>query len=100
PAQGSEFWNGAFYVWEKDEVERLLGHDAASKIFRAFGMKDGVRNVLTVEDPVLVKDLAPQLAKMFQVRQTRPQPFREWNLISGLNGLMISALARSGAVLG
>ena len=100
PAQGPEFWNGAFYVWEKDEVERLLGHDAASKVFRAFGMKDGVRNVLTVEDPVLVKDLAPQLAKMFQVRQTRPQPFREWNLISGSNGLMISALSRAGAVLG
>jgi len=102
PAQGPEFWNGAFYVWEKDEVTHLLGHDGAAKVFRAFGMKDGVRNVLVVEDAESLRDpaIAPLLAKMLDVRQKRPQPFRESNVISGLNGLMISALARGGAVLG
>jgi len=102
PAQGPEFWNGAFYVWQKDEITRLLGNDGAAKVFRAYGMKEGVRNILAVEDPGSLKDpaIAPLLAKMLDLRQKRPQPFREWNLIAGVNGLMISALARGGAVLG
>jgi uncharacterized protein YyaL (SSP411 family) len=102
PAKGPEFWNGAFYIWETDEVTRLLGRENAAKVFRAYGMKDGVRNVLSVEDAEALKDpaIAPLLAKMLELRQKRPQPFREWNLIAGPNALMISALARGGAVFG
>jgi len=102
PAKGPEFWNGAFYVWQKDEITRLLGHESAPKVFRAYGIKEGARNVLAVEDAESLKDpaIAPLLAKMLDLRQKRPQPFREWNLVSGLNGLMISALARGGAVFG
>jgi len=102
PAQGPEFWNGAFYVWEKDEIARLLGQEGALKIFRLYDMKAGERNVLAVKDAVALKDpaLPPLLAKMLDLRQKRPQPFRESNTISGLNGLMISAMARAGAVLG
>ncbi|HJQ40025.1 MAG TPA: DUF255 domain-containing protein [Thermoanaerobaculia bacterium] len=102
PAQGPEFWNGAFYVWTKEEVTHLLGHEGAAKVFRAYGMKEGARNVLAVEDATSLKDpaIAPLLAKLLDVRQKRPQPFRESNLISGINGLMISALSRAGAALG
>ncbi len=101
PAQGPEFWNGAFYVWTKDEVTHLLGHEGAAKVFRAYGMQEGTRNVLAVEDPTSLKDpaIAPLLAKLLDVRQKRPQPFRESNVISGINGLMISALSRTGAAL-
>lgn len=101
PAQGPEFWNGAFYIWDKFEVTHLLGSEGALKVSRAFGMGEGKRNVLYLEDPVSLKDpaIAPLLAKMLDVRQKRPQPFRESNLISGVNGLMISAMARAGAVL-
>lgn len=102
PAQGPEFWNGAFYIWKTDEVLHLLGHDPGKRVIRLYGMKEGARNVLTVTEPQLLKDdsLAPLLAKLLDVRQKRPQPFRETNLISGVNGLMISALARAGAALG
>lgn len=102
PAQGPEFWNGAFYVWRKEEVSHLLGDEGARKVFRAYGMKEGERNVLAVEDAESLKDpkIAPLLAKLLDVRQKRPQPFRETNLIAGINGQMISALARAGAVLG
>ena len=101
PAQGPEFWNGAFYVWNKFEITHLLGNDGALKVFRAYGMQNEKHNVLYVEDPVSLKDpaIAPLLAKLLDVRQKRPQPFRETNLISGVNGLMISAMARGGAVL-
>lgn len=101
PAKGPEFWNGAFYVWQKDEIARLLGDEGARKVFRAYGVAEGARNVLEAADPKSLEDpaIGPFLAKMLDLRQKRPQPFREWNLISGLNGLMISALARGGAVL-
>src|ERR1051326_1196217 len=100
PAQGPEFWNGAFYMWDKFEISHLLGNDGALKVFRAYGLQSEKRNVLYVEDPVSLKDpaIVPLLAKLLDVRQKRPQPFRETNLISGLNGLMISAMARGGAV--
>jgi len=102
PAQGPEFWNGAFYIWKTDEVVHLLGNDPAARVIRLYGMKEGARNVLSVTESQLLKDdsLAPLLAKLLDVRQKRPQPFRETNLISGINGLMISALARAGAALG
>ena len=102
PAQGPEFWNGAFYIWQKDEVTHLLGHEAARKIFGLYGLIEGERNVLAVADEGRLTDpaLPPLLAKLLDVRQKRPQPFRESNVISGLNGLMISAMARGGAVFG
>lgn len=102
PAQGPEFWNGAFYVWNKDEITRLVGRDAAVKVFRLFGMTEATRNILRLEDPALLEDaeVKAALAKLLDVRQKRPQPFREKNIITGINGLMISALARAGAILG
>lgn len=101
PAQGPEFWNGAFYVWTKEEVTHLLGAEGAAKVFRAYGMKADARNVLFVEDAESLRDpaIGPLLAKLLDVRQKRPQPFRESNIISGINGAMISALARAGAAL-
>jgi uncharacterized protein YyaL (SSP411 family) len=101
PMQGPEFWNGAFYIWNKYEITRLLGPEGTLKVARAYGVKIG-NNVLAVEDPASLRDpaIAPLLAKMLELRQKRPQPFREMNLVSGLNGLMISALARGGAVFG
>jgi uncharacterized protein YyaL (SSP411 family) len=102
PAQGPEFWNGAFYVWNKDEIEHLLGRETALKVFRLYGMTEATRNILRLEEPALLQDEAVKagLAKLLDVRQKRPQPFRETNVVSGVNGLMISALARAGAVFG
>ncbi|HEX2120015.1 MAG TPA: DUF255 domain-containing protein [Thermoanaerobaculia bacterium] len=102
PAQGPEFWNGAFYMWEREPLTHLLEREGAEKIFRLYSIKDAPRNIPAVADPVRLKDpdVAPLLAKMLDVRQKRPQPFRENSVIAGLNALMISAFARAGAVLG
>jgi len=102
PAQGPVFEEGAFYLWQKDEIAHLLGADAAGKVFRVYAMKDGVANRPSLEHAGLLKEtrdaLAPSLQKMLDVRQKRPEPFRELP-VAGWNGLMISALARAGAVL-
>lgn len=102
PDQGPVFAEGAFYLWRKEEVTHLLGHEAAGKVFRLYGLKDGVANRPVLEDPRFLHEtydeLAEPLRRMLDLRQKRPAPFREVGM-TGWNGLMISALARGAAVL-
>jgi hypothetical protein len=98
-----ELVNGAFYMWTKEEVARIARGDA-SKVFRIYGMKDGATNVPLLAEvrslPETFNELAAPLAKLLEVRQKRPAPFREPLLVASWNGLMISALARGGAAFG
>jgi uncharacterized protein YyaL (SSP411 family) len=100
PGQGPVFVEGAFYVWTKDEITRLLGPESAAKVFELYGLQDGVR--LALEHPRFLHEtydeLAAPLQKMVELRQKRPAPFREV-ATAGPNGLMISALARGAAAL-
>lgn len=102
PDQGPVFVEGAFYLWKKDELTRLLGHETAGKIFKLYGLKDDDATRPVLEDSRFLHEtydeLAEPLQKMLDVRQKRPAPFREGSM-AGWNGLMISALARGAAVL-
>ena len=104
PMQGPELINANFYLWNKDEITRLVGREPASKVFTIYGMKDGVLNLPALAEWRFLREtyheLHEPLAKMLDVRQKRPEPSREFNVISGWNGLMISALARTGAAFG
>jgi uncharacterized protein len=103
PGQGPEFVNGAFYLWKTDEVLRLLGPEDSGKVAALFGFKEGVLNRPELKETRFLREtygpLAAPLAKMLEVRQKRPAPFRETTAIAGWNGLMISALARGAVVL-
>ena len=94
------FVDGAFYLWDKDEVTNVLGDDAAGKIFRLYAMKEAAPNRPALEEPRFLSEtsdqLAPSLQKLLEVRQKRPAPFREPLVIAGWNGLIISALSRFG----
>jgi len=104
PLAGPELVNGNFYQWHKDEITRLVGREPAAKVFTIYGMKDGATNLPILSEWRFLaethNELAQPLAKMLDVRQKRPEPSREFNVISGWNGLMISALARAGAAFG
>jgi uncharacterized protein YyaL (SSP411 family) len=104
PMQGPELINANFYLWNKDEITRLVGREPASKVFTIYGMKDGVLNLPALAEWRFLREtyneLHEPLAKMLDVRNKRPEPSREFNQISGWNGLMISALARAGAAWG
>ncbi|HEV7238022.1 MAG TPA: DUF255 domain-containing protein [Thermoanaerobaculia bacterium] len=108
PMQGPELINAKFYLWNKDEILRLVGPEAAAKVFKIYDLKDGVLNLPALAEWRFLgethvetnAELQAPLAKMLDVRQKRPEPSREFNVIAGWNGLMISALARAGAVLG
>jgi uncharacterized protein YyaL (SSP411 family) len=103
PGQGPVFVEGAFYLWKTDEITRLLGPEAAGKVFKLYSLKEGAANLPVLEHQRFLHEtydeLAAPLQKMLDVRQKRPAPFREVAL-AGWNGLMISALARGSAILG
>ncbi|HKR62291.1 MAG TPA: DUF255 domain-containing protein [Thermoanaerobaculia bacterium] len=103
PGQGPEFVNGAFYLWTTDEILHLLGRDTGGKIITLYGLHENTLNRLELRETRFLREtygtLAEPLAKMLDVRQKRPQPFRENMLVTGWNGLMISALARGAAIL-
>lgn len=100
PAAGEPvFVEAAFYLWSKDEIVRLLGHDTARTIFRVFGMAKDAGNLPVPVEPI-PEDLKSAVAKLLEYRQKRPEPFREFSHLAGWNGLAISALARAGAALG
>jgi uncharacterized protein YyaL (SSP411 family) len=75
PLQGPELVNGDFYRWAIAEAAKAPPDE-----------KEDARTV--------------RIASVVDRRQKRPQPSREFNVISGWNGLMISALSRAGAAFG
>jgi uncharacterized protein len=123
PGQQAE---GAFYVWTKEELGRVLGDDAG--LFCAhFGVTDGGnvpgerdphgefrgKNILRQRqplaetaqqsglDPAAAGDrLLACLARLRAVRARRPRPQLDDKILTAGNGLMISALAKGYQVLG
>jgi hypothetical protein len=123
---GPEHAEGAFYVWTKEEIDAVLGDDAA--FFCAhFGVRPGGnvdpsndpqgeftgKNVLMQQRPLAqtAADLKMELAaaaeklvrgleKLRSVRAQRPHPHLDDKVIAAWNGLMISALAKGTQVLG
>jgi uncharacterized protein len=114
---------GAFYLWRADEIDELLGDDAAIVKLR-FGIEpDGNapqdpqaeftgKNLLYVARSV--DDVARQVGKtpeavidvlntsrvkLFTQRLSRPKPHRDDKILTAWNGLMIAALARAARVL-
>jgi uncharacterized protein YyaL (SSP411 family) len=114
---------GAFYLWRADELDALLGGDAAI-VKRRFGVEANGnapvdpqqeftgKNLLHVA--ASVEDLAKEYGKtaeditetlrrarlaMFRERLSRPRPHLDDKVLTAWNGLMIGAFARVARVL-
>ncbi len=111
---------GAFYMWDKAEIVRLLGEREAEIFNYVYGVSDSGN---TISDPqgefenrnVLYAANAPadaakrfQLSeaeinamltraqtRLFAVRAQRPRPHLDDKILTAWNGLMISAFARA-----
>lgn len=108
-----ELANGAYYVWEQapvahmfrakaDPVLRYFGITAEGNITRDADAWLAGKNLLWLRDPELIAkhpEMAEVIDKMRIWRHGRPNPFRDDTVLAGWNGLMISALARTGAAL-
>lgn len=123
PGHVVEKREGAFYVWTKGELVRLLGDDEPIAT-RRFGVEPGGNaladpqgefaglNILylaqSVEEIVAragrpVEEVTAALARssqrLFEARGTRVRPHLDDKIITAWNGLMIAAFARASRVL-
>ena len=110
PAHPHEKGEGAFYIWSHEELREVLGAEADALV-RAYGVRPNGnvdndphgeftgRNIL---HRVGETAMSPQVrAKLLAARsQRRVRPHLDDKILTAWNGLMISALALGGRVLG
>ena len=99
---------GAFYVWTGDEVDALLGEDAA--FFKEWydvtpgGNWEGKailnRSASGTADEADEARLAPLRETLLTARAERPRPGLDDKILADWNGLMIHALIKAGTALG
>ena len=121
-----EHREGAFYVWTKEEIDRVLGEEAARIFNRVYGVEadgnspDGsdphgefkgqntLIERLSIQDAAklfmkseaeVAKSLADSRKKLFDLRTKRPRPHLDDKIITAWNGMMISAFARAAQIL-
>ncbi|CAN5327381.1 thioredoxin domain-containing protein [soil metagenome] len=111
----SEGEEGKFYVWSKEEIDNILGVDAALFCSYYDVSQNGNwehKNILRVLQPFedFVKQnnlkaddffalLKRSSEKLLKIREQRIRPGTDDKIINGWNGLMIIALCQSAAAL-
>ena len=107
---------GCYQTWTLEEIDQALDKPSADLVKEYYGMtKEGNfegRNILFVpaDLPLTAKKLQiiPEEAekclltarkKLYQERKKRPAPLRDEKVLTGWNGLMISAFVSGGMVL-
>jgi uncharacterized protein YyaL (SSP411 family) len=125
PAHPHEKGEGAFYIWTQDEMEQALGQRDAAIFGYRYGVEDNGnvqydphgeftgRNILyqahtiaetaafcglTAGEVMLI--VARSTGVLMELRAKRPRPHLDDKVLTAWNGLMISALAKAGQVLG
>lgn len=121
-----EHGEGAFYIWTKQEIDTVLGKEAAAQFNRFYDVKTAGnappgsdphgefkgRNILiqklsleeasaqfNIQSKTLAQELKASRKKLFQYRQKRPRPHLDDKIITAWNGLMISAFSKAHQVL-
>jgi uncharacterized protein YyaL (SSP411 family) len=110
PGKPREKSEGAFYIWSHQEIVDALGEQDAAGFTRYFGVK---ANGNVDEDPhaeftgrnILYqaqdqKEDVPGVARLLEIRSRRPRPHLDDKILTGWNGLMISAFAKGAQILG
>ena len=125
PAPGGHKTEGAFYVWEKSEIDSILDKDESGIFCRYYGVGENGnvkadpsgefsgKNILyearsigevareTGMEEKAVESVVRQAAeKLRTARNRRPRPFRDEKILVEWNALMISALVKASRILG
>ena len=120
----SEGVEGKYYVWDREEIDALLGPDDAEIFCRvhgaasegnwtdeASGRSSGTNILHLPDDPevtthglglepaALAERLETARAKLLAARQKRVPPLRDDKVLTAWNGLMIAALAKAAQAL-
>jgi len=109
---------GMFYVWTLEELDAILGEDAARLFASYYGMNaegnfEHGLNVLHVSSSIpdlaektgeseehVRASLQESLGKLAQVRARRPRPHLDDKILTAWNGLMISGFSEAYQALG
>ncbi|MCH8108094.1 MAG: hypothetical protein IIB30_07035, partial [Chloroflexi bacterium] len=104
------------YVWSKEEIEQVLGHKTASIAIPYYnvtskGNFEGKNNLnvtqsvaelskeLRVEESTVREELDRARELLLQTRGKRIRPLLDDKVLTSWNGLMISAMAKTGRIL-
>jgi hypothetical protein len=113
----SEGREGCFYLWDYDEILANLGQEKGQIFTRYYGVNPegilDVKNILHIDSSIeavsadtglsacAVEEILSESRNiLFQLRNKRIHPSRDEKIITAWNGLMISSLAASGAIVG
>jgi len=108
---------GYFFTWSLEELEKALGEDRAKIVKRYYsaGSSDKFEGRYILHTPKTASEVANELKMsenhlrgiieeskelLYQWRHRKPPPFRDEKIVTAWNGLMISAHARAGFILG
>ncbi|CFX27013.1 Six-hairpin glycosidase [Syntrophomonas zehnderi OL-4] len=103
----SEGEEGKFYLWTREEIEKVLGDESAQRYFKAYDIsRDGNfenKNIpnLTHTTDFLNKgtEFKEARRKLFDQREKRIKPLKDDKILTGWNGLMVAALAMGARIL-
>jgi len=120
----SEGQEGRFYLWEKSEIQEVLGGEDAEIFCRLFGIEKAgnfrdeatgrmtrqnilhmtkdlsmISQELGIDRAFLQERIRLMRQKLFNRRELRVRPARDDKVLTDWNGLMIAALARGAQVL-
>jgi uncharacterized protein YyaL (SSP411 family) len=120
----SEGEEGKFYLWTKEEIEKVLNPDEAQLFTEIYYIKEygnymdmsvgnyNGMNIIHIKKPLekiaenkglkmelLQYKLEEIRSKLFQIREERIHPSKDDKILTDWNGLMIAALARAGRIL-
>ncbi|HET9940967.1 MAG TPA: thioredoxin domain-containing protein [Candidatus Eisenbacteria bacterium] len=120
----SEGEEGKFYVWTRDEIDRVLGAERGALYARAYGIeKDGnwvdeahgtrpgtnipyldrdpaaLAEELASDPAALALELDGCRAALEEARERRPRPHRDDKILTAWNGLMAASLAKAARAL-
>jgi len=115
---------GSTYLWTKKELMTVLGKERGAHFCAYFGVtekgnfhdeatgQDMGSNILHQTDSIevwakqfgmttaaLTAELAGARRELMQIRDRRPQPFRDDKVLTAWNGMLISAFSKGGAIL-
>jgi len=106
----SEGEEGKYYVWEQDEVEKILGRETAAVFSRVYDVSEVgnfegkciLHPVLTLEQAAkyfkrepgeVAAVLGEAREKLLAAREKRVKPFRDDKILASWNGLMLTGVA-------